>query len=260
MGQLTSNVTESTMDLKSRIKRMPIVGHAFQWLSRTTRPLRIRLAQFNSSTYWDSRYANGGNSGNGSFGELARFKAGIINDFVAENQIDSVIEFGCGDGNQLALSKYPHYIGIDVSPTALQRCRHLFRGDATKKFLRYGEPDANPLRADLVLSLDVIYHLVEDDIYEKYMQDVFEAATRFVIVYSDDEEAPRDMLHVRHRKFSNWIGQNQPDWHLISHIPNKFPWDEGTERGSFADFWIYEKVTNPLREGARYAMQSGSER
>jgi len=67
-------------------------------------------------------------------------------------------------------------------------------------------------------------------------------------------------LHVRHRKFSNWIGQNQPDWHLISHIPNKFPWDEGTERGSFADFWIYEKVTNPLREGARYAMQSGSER
>jgi hypothetical protein len=241
MGQLTGNVTESGMDLKSRIKRMPIVGQAFQWLSRTSRPLRIRFAQFNSSSYWDSRYASGGNSGNGSFGELARFKAGVINDFVTEHRINSVIEFGCGDGNQLSLSKYPGYVGIDVSPTALQRCRQLFRGDATKRFLRYGEPGANGLQADLVLSLDVIYHLVEDEIYEKYMQDVFAAAARFVVIYSDNEEAPRDMLHVRHRKFSNWIDQNRPDWRLKRHIPNKFPWEAETERGSFADFWIYEK-------------------
>jgi hypothetical protein len=241
MGPVTSNVTEAGTDLKSRIKRMPIVGHAFQWLSRTSRPLRIRLAQFNSSNYWDSRYANGGNSGKGSYGELAKFKATVINDFVAENPIDSVIEFGCGDGNQLSLSKYPQYVGIDVSPTALERCRRVFGGDATKAFLQYREPAATDLRADLALSLDVIYHLVEDDIYEQHMQDVFAAATRFVIIYSDNEEAPRDMLHVRHRKFSNWIDQNRPDWKLIRHIPNKFPWEAETERGSFADFWIYEK-------------------
>jgi hypothetical protein len=241
MGQLTGNVTEFGIDLKSRIKRLPIVGRAVRWLERTSRPLRIRFAQFNSSSYWDSRYANGGNSGDGSYGELARFKSGILNGFVAENQIDAVIEFGCGDGNQLSLAKYPSYVGIDVSPTALQRCHERFDRDATKAFLQYDEPAANAARSELVLSLDVIYHLVEDDIYEKYMSRVFDAATRFVIIYSDNEEAPRDMIHVRHRKFSDWIEQYRPDWRLIRHIPNKFPWEPATQRGSFSDFWIYEK-------------------
>ena len=32
MGQLTGNVTDSATDLKSRIKRLPVVGQAFQWL------------------------------------------------------------------------------------------------------------------------------------------------------------------------------------------------------------------------------------
>lgn len=241
MGQLTGNVTESGMDLKARIKRLPIVGQAVQWLERTSRPLRIRFVQFNSSSYWDSRYANGGNSGDGSYGELAKFKSGIINNFVFENRINSVIEFGCGDGNQLSLAKYPRYVGIDVSPTALQRCQERFHRDQTKTFLRYDEPTANAARAELVLSLDVIYHLVEDDIYEKYMSHVFEAATRFVIIYSDNEEAPRDMIHVRHRKFSDWIEQHRPNWRLLRHIPNKFPWEPATQRGSFSDFWIYEK-------------------
>lgn len=241
MGQLTGSVNEFGMDLKSRIKRLPIVGQAVRWLERTSRPLRIRFVRFNSSSYWDSRYANGGNSGDGSYGELAKFKSGIVNNFVAENRVNSVIEFGCGDGNQLSLSKYPRYVGIDVSHTALQRCHERFDRDATKAFLKYDEPAANAARGELALSLDVIYHLVEDDIYEKYMSHVFEAATRFVIIYSDNEEAPRDMIHVRHRKFSDWIERHQPGWRLIRHIPNKFPWDPETQRGSFSDFWIYEK-------------------
>jgi Methyltransferase domain len=241
MGLVTSNVIESATGLKSRIKRLPIIGQAAQWLVRGSRSLQIRFARFDSSSYWDSRYAQGGNSGDGSYGALAEFKAGVLNAFVAENRIGSVIEFGCGDGSQLSLARYPQYVGIDVSPTALRRCHDLFRGDATKSFRRYGEPGAKVLRADLVLSLDVIYHLVEDDVYNNHMRDVFAAATRFVIIYSDDVEAPRDLLHVRHRKFSEWIGQNQPSWRLMRHIPNKFPWDVETASGSFSDFWIYQR-------------------
>ena len=173
---------------------------------------------------------------------LAAFKASVLNSFVAENNIASVIEFGCGDGNQVSLSQYPRYVGIDVSAIAVNHCRDLFRGDSTKKFLIYNEPEIPELRADLSLSLDVIYHLVEDDIYEEYMRKVFEAATRFVIIYSDNEDAPRDLLHVRHRRFSNWIDNNRHDWRLIGHIPNKFPWEPKTERGSWADFWIYKRA------------------
>ena len=95
----------------------------------------------------------------------------------------------------------------------------------------YGEIDSNVLQSELVRSLDVIYHLVEDDIYEKHMRDVFDAATRFVIIYSDNEEAPRIVLHVRHRRFSDWIHENRPDWRLFRHIPNRVPWEAETERG-----------------------------
>ncbi|MDR2439202.1 MAG: class I SAM-dependent methyltransferase [Planctomycetaceae bacterium] len=79
-----------------------------------------------SKRYWDNRYCQGGNSGAGSYGRLAEFKAEILNKFVTENNINSVIEFGCGDGNQLMLANYPYYIGVDVSPKAIEICRELF--------------------------------------------------------------------------------------------------------------------------------------
>lgn len=52
-----------------------------------------------SSNYWESRYQEGGNSGHGSYGELAQYKADFLNSFVQENHVESAIEFGSSDGN-----------------------------------------------------------------------------------------------------------------------------------------------------------------
>ena len=53
--------------------------------------------EFLSSTdYWIKRYESGGNSGSGSYGVLAQYKAEIINQFVIRNKLSTVIEFGCG--------------------------------------------------------------------------------------------------------------------------------------------------------------------
>lgn len=60
----------------------------------------------------------GGNSGAGSYNKIAIFKAKIMNQFVAENDIQHVIEFGFGDGAQLMRAKYPEYTGLDVSVSA----------------------------------------------------------------------------------------------------------------------------------------------
>ena len=76
-----------------------------------------------SEVYWESRYRSGGNSGPGSFGELAGFKADVLNAFICSEGIKSVIEFGCGDGHQLSLARYPRYLGIDVSRFAIARCK-----------------------------------------------------------------------------------------------------------------------------------------
>ena len=180
------------------------------------------------------------NSGQGSYGELAEFKAEVLNDFVAKNHVESVIEFGSGDGNQLKLARYPKYTGFDVSRTAIQQCRNLFAADGTKEFRLVD--DYTGESADVAMSLDVIYHLVEDDVFDSYMQRLFDAAKRFVVIYSSNYDAPPTARaeHVRHRRFTDWIDAHRPDWRLLAHIPNRFPYDAGNGSGSEADFFFFE--------------------
>ncbi len=70
----------------------------------------------------------------------------------------------CGDGNQLALARCPIYVGFDVSST-VRMCRARFARDTTKPFATIEEYVGET--AELALSLDVVYHLVEDAIYDK---------------------------------------------------------------------------------------------
>src|SRR5262249_56626361 len=116
----------------------------------------------------------------------------------------SVIEFGSGDGNQLALARYPQYLGFDVSERAVETCRERFRDDTSKRFALLNDYAGE--RAELSLSLDVVYHLIEDDVFDSHLRSVFGAADRFVIVYSTntDEQSPLQRAHVRHRRFSAW--------------------------------------------------------
>lgn len=192
-----------------------------------------------SSEYWESRYALGDTSGPGSYGRLARFKAEFLNEFCRKHNIQSVVEFGCGDGSQLALAKYASYIGVDVSQTAVDICRRKFSGDVSKRFVHL--PEAAPdLQADLALSLDVIFHLVEDSVFEAYMRRLYAAARRFVIVYSSNREQPWPNPHVRHREFTRWVAQNVPDWRLQSTVKNRFPYKASDpERTSFSDFHVF---------------------
>src|SRR3954467_11496426 len=103
---------------------------AFRRLSSSATP-RSPAA---SAAYWEKRYAGGGDSGAGSYGRFADFKAEVLNEFVEAHAIRNVIELGCGDGNQLVLARYPEYLGLDVSPAAVARCRERFASDAGKSF------------------------------------------------------------------------------------------------------------------------------
>ncbi len=78
-----------------------------------------RRRAFDARAYWENRYRRGGTSGAGSEGALADYKARFVNDFVAEHRIDSVIEFGCGDGRQLEGMRYPRYLGLAWSRVLL---------------------------------------------------------------------------------------------------------------------------------------------
>ena len=72
-----------------------------------------------SRQYWETRYRIGGNSGEGSRGVNAEYKAEILNRFIKSHGVDSIIEFGCGDGYQLAMFDIARYTGVDVSKTII---------------------------------------------------------------------------------------------------------------------------------------------
>ena len=196
----------------------------------------------NSADYWERRYQSGRDSGPGSYDHFASYKASFLNKFIAENLIESVVEFGVGDGNQLRLGKYPRYLGIDVSETIVQRCRRVFCEDSTKQFATTRDFPGGLF--DLSLSLDVIYHLVEDEVFHAYMKDLFDSSSKFVIIYSSDTDDDLGIAdpHVKHRKFSKWVEDNRRDWALQLHEPNPYPYNKETKEGTFADFFVYGKV------------------
>jgi len=205
--------------------------------------LRQRLDFTGSADFWERRYARGGTSGQGSYGALAHGKADFLNAFVRSNSVQSVIEFGCGDGNQLSLAKYPNYFGLDVSRSAIELCKRRFADDVSKSFFLYDSPcfidRAGLFKADLTLSLDVIYHLVEDPVFEMYMRHLFGASNHYVIVYATNEDIRTDAPHVRHRRFSSWIDKNCPQWRLkeVTDGPGSGP--------RRADFFVYEQPFGP---------------
>jgi SAM-dependent methyltransferase len=191
---------------------------------------------FSSNAYWEARYRAGGHSGSGSRGQLAAFKAGVINGFVADNAIADVLDLGCGDGHLLSLLRVPDYVGVDVSPAALARCAKQF---PQHRFVPFGALDAE-LHAELALSIDVIFHLVEDAVFVSYMDALFAHATRFVLVYSSNTDFAWSSPHVRHRRFTDYVADCQPEWRPLAHVPNRYPYDaERPEETSFADFFVY---------------------
>lgn len=197
----------------------------------------------NSRIYWERRYAKGGNSGAGSYNNLAIFKASIINNFVTKNNIKTFIEWGSGDCNQLSLSNYEKYIGYDVSQTAINICRKKFNNDNTKTFILMDDNFRNENKADLSISLDVIYHLLEDNVFDLYMQNLFNSSNKYICIYSSNINKPW-AKHVKHRKFTDWIDKYMAkSWKLKEFIPNKYPFDENNmNNSSFSDFYFYEKI------------------
>jgi cyclopropane fatty-acyl-phospholipid synthase-like methyltransferase len=195
--------------------------------------------KFSSSTkYWENRYKNDGNSGDGSYGQQADYKASFLNTFFKDNKVNTVIEFGCGDGNQLKQLKIPHYIGIDVSPTIIGSCKNIFKADDSKVFFLNNKQQIKNNESvhpcDVSLSLDVIYHLIEDEIFELYMHDLFKYSTKFVIIYAWDMDMEKS-FHVKHRNFSKWVKNNVNDFTLKETITN-------SSISGVCDFFVYQKA------------------
>ncbi|MGQ5718975.1 class I SAM-dependent methyltransferase [Pseudochrobactrum asaccharolyticum] len=204
-----------------------------------------KAQNFSSSDYWENRYRTGGNSGSGSYGRLAQFKGDFLNSFFSENGVKSVLEFGCGDGNQLKYMTPERYVGLDVSPAIVEKCQAAYSDNPKYDF--YSIDDKPDLKKfDVTLSLDVIYHLIENEILSKYIEDLFAHSSRYVVIYSSNFDAPWPAVHVKHRNISKFIAENIKGWSLRCIVPNAFPYKaDDVDNTSFSDFLIYSKAGCP---------------
>lgn len=157
-------------------------------------------------TYWETRYAAGGNSGKGSRDWFAEEKARLVNEVLGRHQISTVLDLGCGDGYVASLLLVgPGYLGVDPSPSALAQARSR-NPDLAFETEAPGPRDAH-------LSLDVIRHLVDDTDYHRYMGRLF-SATRLVLVWSSDVDA----WTAPHDRQRHWTSDIPEDWQIESEL------------------------------------------
>ena len=148
-----------------------------------------------SKQYWNNRYLRGGNSGGGSYGEQLDKKMEYISKL---SGVFSISEIGCGDFNfgKRVTQMFPEatYTGSDVSDVIVRRNTALY-GRHGFTFNTEDVPTA-----DLVLCVDVLFHVLDDKECEELINKLEKLWTKYLIVtaYERDEELN---THVRIRKF-----------------------------------------------------------
>lgn len=187
------------------------------------------MAEFNSKQYWEERYHQGGNSGNGSYGESATLKANYINSVIKRYNIKTINDLGHGDGNQISTLKgFTSYTGYDVSSSARQRCILQYKDNGRYTFL---DSLGTMVKGDLAMSLDVLYHITEYDKYEKYIKYLFNLGD-YVLIYGMDKDKQGDN-HVVSRSFTNYIERVYETFSLEEVV-------EGTHPD--VKFYLYKRI------------------
>jgi 2-polyprenyl-3-methyl-5-hydroxy-6-metoxy-1,4-benzoquinol methylase len=194
---------------------------------------------FDYIEYWDKNYKAGGTSGSGSYGNLADFKAEVVNNLITKNQIQTVIEFGCGDGNQLSLMQFAKYLGLDVASSSIRLCTEKFKDDETKSFMLY-TPSAFTnrgfMQADMVICLDVLYHITDDADFMATLSDLFKASTNLVVLYTKLTTGNELQVipTIKDRDIFGCLSKYS-DFHVEAIIPQRY------KNMSSADFIILRK-------------------
>jgi len=183
--------------------------------------------------YWEERYRSGGNSGLGSYGHENQFKINYIKNIIQAHSIQSINDFGCGDGNQIeGLVDLVNYKGYDISKTAVEICKERYK-DASN--FNFSLDFTDWTQADLCMSLDVLYHIVEDDLFYEYVMNLFNYSLSYILIYSVESNLLRSH-HAKSREFVQYI-ISEYNCQLIE--TNKYPPKDRKDNG--VGFYLFKK-------------------
>ena len=145
---------------------------------------------YSERDYWEARYRAGLDSGPGSGGAEAEWKVEQIVKACRRKKIETVLDLGCGDGRvgRAVVERLPgiSYLGVDQAPAALELARRIAlpgmeyaEGDLTEGA---GAPASELHPADLVLCLDVLFHLESAERHEQAIAAICRFFRRVAIV------------------------------------------------------------------------------
>jgi SAM-dependent methyltransferase len=151
--------------------------------------------------YWQERYLAGKGSGPSSRGDIAAAKTDRINRLL-DGTTRTVVDWGVGDGTVAAGIYADRYLGVDITQAALDLAREACGPRPGWSWLLIDPHTPPPLtvHADLALSLDVLFHLTDDQAYQTYLRLLFGSAPT-ALIRASNYEAPRDD-HMRRRRWS----------------------------------------------------------
>ena len=148
-----------------------------------------------AKNYWDNRYSKGQTSGYGSYGEQLMKKLKWLSGL----NIKSISEIGCGDfnfGRNLVDMYRVPYIGQDVSSVIIEKNQR----ENEEPGLAFTTDLSELPPADLLLCVDVLFHVLDDKELEKLLGDIENKWIKYLAItaYERDEDYEG---HVRIRKF-----------------------------------------------------------
>jgi len=186
------------------------------------------------AAYWDWRYASGQTSGAGSYGKNAEYKASVVNTFLAEIGATSVLEFGCGDGNQLSYYHIPVYRGLDVSRKAIELCR---KRHPRAELSLYEPGDLGLGMYDATICLEVLMHVSDESEFVRTLDDIFGHASKGVLIQTTLEARPHgEGTQEWHRDFLPYL-ERYPDFRILRIV-------EAPKPDMICDFILLERTCN----------------
>jgi hypothetical protein len=111
-------------------------------------------------------------SGHGSLPSVTKTYRKFIEDFIRENDIKKVVDYGCGDWQFSRLINWGEatYTGLDIVDSVVQRNTTNYGSDSIS-FQTIKPGESKLPKGDLLISKDVLQHLAEAEI-QAFIRDV----------------------------------------------------------------------------------------
>jgi len=172
-------------------------------------------------TFWDERCMRFGHTGWSdelvyNYDQPLRLKAirKAISRFRLVGDGDTALDIGCGTGDfiQLLSEAGARVTGLDVSQEAVRIARQRFQGNDRVEVItgKVEELDFPPESYDLVTSITVLQHIVDDRLFDRAVQNVTEVVKtggNIILLETAPSKAPTgpDSHYVRARTRQEWI-------------------------------------------------------